>query len=430
MALDPSLERELSPKGVLTGGDLAPPGETLVIEEGHGATVTDVEGDEYIDYKLGSGPMIVGHAHPHVVEALHERVDKGTTFYGQNPEAPKLAKRIVDAVPCGDAIQFYSTGTEATYEALRIARAFTGNDLILKFEGGFHGWHDQALVSSNHSGDRVFEVEPPDGTIDTAGMVPGAAESTIVAPWNDLERTTSILEAHSDNLAGVIAEPVQRNLAPADGFHEGVRALCDEHDVPLIWDEVVTGFRLAWGGGQEEYGVEPDLATYGKAIGGGTPVSALVGDRELLSLVDPTLSPRDGGVQSRGTLNGNPLGMVAGQATLDILEQPGTYEGLWEYADRLRGLFEDVIDDSSLSGMAVGDGPVVDYVLTEQSAVENWRDLLACDAETKKAIDAELFDQGVLKYQGGKIYLSTEHGDAEFDRTAEAFKEAVRRIDT
>lgn len=429
MALDPSLERELSPKGVLTGGDLAPPGETLVIEEGHGPYITSVDGEEYIDYKLGSGPMIVGHAHPHVVEALHDRVDKGTTFYGQNPEAPKLAERIVDAVPCGEAIQFYSSGTEATYEALRIARAYTDREKILKFEGGFHGWHDQGLISSNHSGDRVFEVEPPEGTVDTAGMVPGAAESTVVAPWNDLERTAEILEAHADELAGVITEPVQRNLAPAEDFHEGVRALCDEHEIPLIWDEIVTGFRLSWGGGQEHYGVEADLATYGKAIGGGTPVSALVGDRDLLSLVDPSLSPREGGVQSRGTLNGNPLGMVAGQATLDVLERPGTYENLWNYADRLRDLFEDVIGDSSLSGMACGDGPIVDYLLTDQDAVENWRDALSCDAETKEAIDAELYDQGVLKNLGGKIYLSTEHGEAEFERTAEAFKEAVRRVD-
>ncbi len=429
MALDPSIERSLAPKGVLTGGDLAPPGETLVIEEGNGAYVTSTEGERYLDYKLSSGPMIVGHAHPHVVEAIHQQVDKGTSFYAQNPEAPKLAERIVEAVPCAESIQFLSSGTEATYEALRVARAHTGRDNVLKFEGGFHGWHDAGLISSNHSGDRIFDVEPPAGTVDTAGMTPGAKESTVVAPFNDLERTGEILADHADDLAAVIMEPVQRSIPPQQEFLEGVRALCDEHAIPLVWDEIVTGFRLAWGGAQEHYGVEPDLATFGKAIGGGTPVSALVGDAEMMACMNPDLSPEEGGVQCRGTLNGNPLGMVAGQATLDVLERQGTYQGLWDYADRLRALFEDVLADSSLEGIAVGDGPIVDYMVTDRSSIRNWRDVRKCDHETKQAIDTELYREGLLKYRGGKIYLSTEHGDAEFDRTAEAFKTAVGRVD-
>jgi glutamate-1-semialdehyde 2,1-aminomutase len=429
MTLDASIEGSLAPKGVLTGSDLAPPGETLVIEEGNGAYVTSTDGERYLDYKLSSGPMIVGHAHPHVVEAIHDQVDKGTSFYGQNPEAPKLAERIVDAVPCAESIQFLSSGTEATYEALRVARAHTGREDVLKFEGGFHGWHDVGLVSSNHSGDRIFDVEPPASTADTAGMTPGAKESTVVAPFNDLDRTREILVDYVDDLAAVIMEPVQRSIPPEQDFLEGVRSLCDEHEVPLIWDEIVTGFRLAWGGAQEHYGVEPDLATFGKAIGGGTPVSALVGDAEMMAYMNPDLLPDEGGVQCRGTLNGNPLGMVAGRATLDVLERPGTYEGLWNYADRLRTLFEDVLADSSLEGIAVGEGPIVDYMLTDQSGIHDWRDVRSCDHETKKAIDTELFHQGIVKYLGGKIYLSTEHGDAEYDATAEAVKTAVGRVD-
>jgi glutamate-1-semialdehyde 2,1-aminomutase len=428
MALDHSTDRSLAPKGVLTGGNLGPPGEEVVIEDGEGAYVTTTDGDRYLDYKLGSGPMIVGHAHPHVVEAVRSQAERGTTFYGRNPEAPKLAERIVDAVPCAEAIQFYSSGTEATFQALRIARAHTGRDTVLKFEGGYHGWHDVGMVSSNHTGDRVFEVEPPAGTADTAGITPGAKEHTVVAPFNDRERTAEIVSDHADDLAAVIMEPVQRTVAPDQDFLEGVRSLCDEHDVPLIWDETVTGFRLAWGGAQDHYGVDPDLATFGKAIGGGTPVSALVGDAELLSSMNPDRSPRDGGVQCRGTLNGNPLGMVAGRATLDVLDRAGTYEALWDYSDRLRGLFEDVLADADVDGIAVGDGPIVDYAITDRASIDNYREALACDHETKRAIDTELFRQGILKSLGGKIYLSTEHGDAEFDRTAEAFKEAVGRV--
>jgi glutamate-1-semialdehyde 2,1-aminomutase len=307
---------------------------------------------------------------------------------------------------------------------MRLMRAHTGREKILTFTGSYHGWHDHALVSSQRGGDRVAASET---TVDTAGAAPGAREGIVKAPFNDLERTAEIVEAHADELAGIFTEPMMRSITPAEGFLAGLRDLCDDHGLVLGFDEVVTGFRLAWGGAQAYYGVEPDLATYGKIIGGGTPVGAVCGRSSVLEAMHPDRPHLEGGVETGGTLNGNPLGMAAGMATLDVLERTDAYDHLYAYGDRLKRLFADVLDDSPFPGMPVGVGPVVDYAITDADALTDWGTALACDGETKAAIDRALFDQGILKTTGGKMYLSTEHGDTEFERTAEAFKQAVER---
>jgi glutamate-1-semialdehyde 2,1-aminomutase len=413
------------PGNMLAGSTVAPEGDAITVREGSGAYVTTTDGREFVDYKLGSGPMLLGHAHPDVVAAVREQAGRGTTFYAPNERAFDLAERIVDAVPCGESLKFVSTGTEATYLAMRLARAHTGGDKVLTFGGSYHGWHDHALVSSARAGPRLRDATGP--TVDTAGAAPGVADDVVVAPFNDLDRTAELVEAHADELACVMVEPMMRSLPPVDGFLEGLRDLCDDHGVVLVFDEVVTGFRLAWGGAQEYYGVEPDVATYGKVIGGGTPVGAVCGDASVLDAMRPELSPGEGGVETGGTLNGNPLGAAAGLATLDVLDREDPYDDLHEYGARLQSLFADVLADSPLPGVPVGDGPVVDYVLTDEPSVTDWRTLLDCDGETKAAIDAAVFDRGVLKSVGGKMYVSTEHGDEEFERTAEAVKAAVAR---
>ena len=413
------------PGDVVAGTTVAPEDAEFTIDGGSGVYVTDVRGDEYIDYKLGSGPMIVGHAHPEVVEAVQSRVEKGTTFYAPNRLAFDYAERIVDAVPCGESLKFVSTGTEATYLAMRLMRAHTGRGKVLTFQGSYHGWHDHALVGSQRGGDRLTG---PEQTVDTAGAAPGVTDGIVKAPFNDLDRTAELVEEHADQLAGVFTEPMMRSIAPADGFLEGLRDLCDEHGLLLGFDEVVTGFRLAWGGAQEHYGVEPDLATYGKIIGGGTAVGAVCGRASILEAMRPDVPHREGGVETGGTLNGNPLGMAAGMATLDVLERADAYDDLYAYSDRLRTLFADVLEDSPFAGVPIGEGPVVDYAITDAEAPTDWESALACDSETKAEIDRELFEQGILKATGGKMYLATEHGDEEFERTAEAFVEAVDRV--
>lgn len=418
------------PGGFFGAAPVTPDGTEITIAEGRGCYLVSDSGEEYLDYKLGSGPMIVGHAHPDVVRAIQEQAERGSTYYMTTRESLELARRVVDAVPCGEAVRFVSSGTEATYLALRIARAKTGNGNVLKFEGSYHGWHDQAMVSSNFAGKEALEnVEPPHGTVDTNGVDPGTVGNVVTAPFNDISRTAEIVADRADTLAAVITEPVMRTIPPTDGFLGELRTLCDEYDIPLVFDEVVTGFRMAWGGAQEYYDVEPDLATYGKAIGGGTPLAAVVGRREFLDVTNPQMPRHEGGVVAGGTLNGNPLSAAAGHATLDQLEEPGVYDHLNSYGDDLRQMFTEVLADSPFRGVPVGEGPIVDYLITDQTEVKNRREHLEADSEVKEAIDERLFsDHNILKTVGGKMYLSTQHNDEQFDRTEEAFKQAVEDV--
>ncbi len=416
------------PGGIFSAGYVTPKDEPLVITNGEGCYVTTERGETYLDYKLGSGPLLLGHAHPAIINAITEQAAHGTTYYLPNRPGLELAKRIVNAVPCAEQLKFTATGTEATYLSLRIARAYTGNAKVLKFEGGYHGWHDQALVSSNRaSRDALESTNTPAGTVDTAGADPGTTKNTLAIPFNDPEALEDVMATHGDELAAVITEPLMRSIPPEPGFLDTLREVCDEHDVVLIFDEVVTGFRLAWGGAQEYYGVEPDIATYGKSIGGGTAIAAVCGREEIMTLTDPNRPNTEQAVVS-GTLTGNPLSAVAGHAALDHLEQPGTYDDLHAYADTLRSLFTDILTDSGYAAVSLGEGPVADYAITDQSSITNWRDYKQTDATTKNAIDRALFEENIIKSIGGKCYISTQHGPEELERTEEAFKHAVSHV--
>ena len=272
---------------VLPGGGLgmfALPREVdLVVAEGHGGHVTDLAGRDYIDYHLGSGPALLGHAHPEVVAAVQRQLVKGSTYYFLNEPAIALAERMVEAIPCAEQLQFAGSGSEATLYALRLARAATGREKILKFEGGWHGMNEYALWGTTPSVPSAYPHAEPD----SAGIPGVIANEVLVAPFNDAARAAEIIEEHAGELAAVIVEPLQRVLRPVPGFLETVRELTRRHGIVLIFDEIVTGFRIAWGGAQELYGTVPDLATYGKAMSGGFPMAAIVGSRELLRYVDP-----------------------------------------------------------------------------------------------------------------------------------------------
>lgn len=423
------------PRAVVPGGEFVagaakyPKDVSITPTAGSGAHLQTAAGDEYVDYLLGGGPLLVGHAHPHVVEAVQAQAEAGSTYFVANDEGLDLANRIVDAVPSAEAVKFTSSGSEATYFALRLARAYTSREKVLKFDGAYHGWHDSVFVSGSYADTAELEATPyPDGTIDTAGASTATARDTLVAPFNDLERTREILADNADDLAAVFAEPIMRSLPPTEGFLEGLREACTEHDVPLVFDEVVTGFRMAWGGAQAYYGVEPDLTTLGKAIGGGTPVGALVGRSDIMALSDPGRPKAEQGAYVSGTLNGNALCAAAGNATLDLLSEPGTYDQLHATGDELRAIFDDVLADSSLSGTALCEGPIVDYAITDAASVTDYRTLRHTDGRKKKQIDRELLGEGILQMHGSKRYVSTAHGDAELAETAEAFKTAVERV--
>jgi len=421
---------DLVPDGVFTlGASRYPPDIPLVASEGEGCYVTMESGEEFIDYLLGSAPLVVGHAHPHVEEAIRDQACHGTQFHLANQEAYDLAERIVEAVPCAEKIKFASTGSEATYHALRLARSYTGNEAALKFAGAYHGWHDYVLKSSRLGDtDSPQFLNYPEGTVDSAGAVSGATERTLVAPFNDIETTQDVIRRHSNNLAAVIVEPLMGALPPRDGFLGALRDLCDEEGIVLIFDEVVTGFRLAWGGGQEYYGVKPDLATYGKIIGGGTPMSAVCGGTEIMDLSGYDVALENGKTLIGGTLNGNPLSAAAGNATLDVLSEEGTYKHLHDYADKFREIIDDLLDDSPLDGVSMGEGPIVDFLLSDEGDVRTIEDVISGDLETKQAIDRELLDKGLLQHFGGKRYICTKHSRAELEATEAAYKDAIETV--
>lgn len=403
-------------------------GRSLVPVSGAGAYVETESGDTYLDYALNHGSLLLGHAHPRVVEAVQRQVAKGTIYFPTDRKAQALGSRIVEAVPCGEDLVFTSTGTEATYLALRLARAHTGRSKALKFAGAYHGWHDYVFQSTPWA-ERPAAVEGscPDGTVDSAGIPRSAAENTLIAPFNDFPTTREIVERHARDLAAVVVEPFMKSIHPVDGFLSKLRTLCDDHGVVLVFDEVMTGFRLAYGGGQEFYGVVPDLATYGKAIGGGLPLGAVCGSREIVGLTDADDPSKR--VFAGGTHRHNAVCAAAGLAALDVLEGSGTYARLHGYTADLRAAIEDVLEDASLPCTTLGAGPLYNYVLTETADADRWDVRFAGDLETKEAIDAALLDQGILTKTGtSRRYVSTQHRDVELDATVEAFKSAVDRV--
>lgn len=273
--------------GASNGNAALSPETGFVIASGQGSRVYDIEGHAWIDYLLGSGPMILGHAHPQVVAAVQEQLAKGSTFFYLHDKAIELAEAIVEAVACAEQVRFTVSGTEATFFALRVARAFRGRDKILKFEGGYHGSHDYAMMNIEGQHPQAY----PQAIRGSAGIPKSLEQEVLIAPFNDIERATTIIEEYHDELGAVIVEPFQRTLSPLPGFLEGLREVTAYYDIPLIFDEVVTGFRFAYGGAQEYYGVTPDLAAFGKIIGGGYPLARLwAGLTSWPALPTPTMT--------------------------------------------------------------------------------------------------------------------------------------------
>ena len=329
---------------VFPGGSVGNVYNDTIIKRGAGSKVWDVSGNEYIDYLIGSGPMVCGHSHPKVVEAVRNQLDKGTTFFATHELSISLAEEVIKAVPCAERIRFCSSGTEATLWAMRAARAARGRDKILKFEGGFHGMNDYALMSVFPTGTTEWPLAEPN----SGGIPNSIAKDVLVAPFNDVERTVSIIEAHHDELGGVIIEPFQRLLKPIPGFLESLREVTKQYNIPLIFDEVVTGFRLSYGGAQDYYGITPDLSAVGKILGGGFPLAAVVGKQEFMYSFDPKAKKSNGYMPQYGTLNGNPIAVTAGLATLEILNSEGFYERLFQSGRRLMDGLKSAFENTNI----------------------------------------------------------------------------------
>ncbi len=404
---------------VLPGGTFGNTQADIIIREGHGSRVVDESGREYVDYLLGSGPMIVGHAHPEVNAAVKAQLERGTTFFANNAHGIALAEALVAAVPCADKVRYASTGTEADAYAIRLARAYRGRSKILKFEGGYHGYSDYGLMS-------LAPARPGNDyrpSADSAGIPEAVREDILVAPFNDVDAVAGLVAEHGKDIAAVMMEPFQRLIPPLPGFLDAMREITAENDILLVFDEVVTGFRLAYGGAQAYYGVVPDLCTLGKAIGGGFPLSAIAGREEVMALFDREQVGEERFVPQVGTLSGNPVAAAAGVATLEVLARPGTYERLFDVGTRLmEGLSERIVR-AGVEAQILGDAPMFDVVFTA-TEVRNYRDVWRADKAKLAELNRLLLERGILKGDN-KCYMSTVHDDEDVARTLDAWEDAL-----
>ena len=400
----------VSPDDVLVGGSnsaFALPVK-LCLERGSGSRVWDDEGREYIDFLLASGPLILGHAHPRVCEAVAHQLSTGSAFHVLNRPALELANRLVEIPGCVQMVRFASTGTEATLHAVRLARAYTGRDKVLIFAGSYHGSHDLSIIG--HRGAARAE---------SGGVPRSTIEDTVVARFNDIDSVEASFAMHGSSLAAVLVEPQQRSLDPLPEFLPHLAQMCRSAGVVLIFDEVLTGFRLAFGGAQEYYGVEPGLVCYGKILGGGFPLSAVGGRREIMRLADPTVASAPNFVHISGTLSGNPVSAVAGLATLAELEEPGVYEHLHQLGKRLRAGLARQLNTHGIAGSAIGSGPIAAVEFSDPTGPGSGLVL-------RDAVNRELILRGVLAQLQTRFYISLVHTEAEIDFAVDAFGAALR----
>jgi glutamate-1-semialdehyde 2,1-aminomutase len=404
---------------VLPAGGFGNFASDIVLARGKGGRVWDESGNEYVDFLLGSGPMLVGHSHPDVLAAVERQLPNGVTFFANNAQGIELAETICDAVACADKLRFVSTGSEADMYAMRLARAHRGRDKILKFEGGYHGMSESSLMSLAPKRLVNFPMAVPD----SAGIPAAVSDNVLVAPFNDIEVARQLIAEYADELAGVIVEPFQRLIPPAPGFLEALREETERHGIVLIFDEVVTGFRFAYGGAQEVYGVTPDLCTLGKVIGGGFPLAAIAGSDAVMAHFDKERVGEDGFTYQVGTLSGNPVASVAGLATMEILRRPGSYDRIQATGRTIMQALEQNFARVGIPAQVIGHPSLFDIIFIDRP-VRNYRDFLAGDAVKMKRFNTLLRQRGILK-PDSKFYISLAHDNADIAQTVEAIQFAA-----
>jgi glutamate-1-semialdehyde 2,1-aminomutase len=395
-------------------------GQARFIRSASGARLEDEDGNRYVDWVASWGAILVGHAHPIVLEAIRAAAARGTSFGAPTEAEIALAERVVALVPGVEMLRLVSSGTEATMSAIRLARGATHRDRIVKFDGCYHGHPDHMLAAAG-SGVATLGIPGTDG-------VPAAAVAdTIVLPFNDLERVTQLFAERGGEIAAVIVEPVAANMGmvlPADGFLAGLRALCDRYGSVLIFDEVITGFRVALGGAAERFGVSPDLWTFGKVIGGGLPVGAYGGRRALLEHMAPL-----GPVYQAGTLSGNPLATAAGLAVLELASRPGTFEGLEATARKVTRGLESLAREAGVPLCTSALGGLFGFFF-HPGPVTSYADAQKADAARFRVFFHAMLDQGIYlapsPFEAG--FVTTAHGDSEVDETLEAARRAFRKL--
>ncbi|MEM8728537.1 MAG: aminotransferase class III-fold pyridoxal phosphate-dependent enzyme [Pseudomonadota bacterium] len=393
----------------------------IIIARGAGSRVWDEDGVEYVDYLIGSGPMLLGHGHPEVMEAVLEQLPKGMTFFANNTKGIELAEAIVEAVPCCAQVRFVASGGEADMYAIRLARAVTGRDKILKFEGGYHGMSAEAQMSLAPDQRQNFPQPVPD----SAGIPQGVADQVLIAPFNDLAAVESLLSDHTD-IAAIIVEPLQRIIPAAPGYLQGLRDLCTRHDVLLIFDEIVTGFRLAYGGAQDRYGVTPDICTLGKIIGGGFPLAALGARAEIMQHFDKAIVGGDKWLMQLGTLSGNPVAAAAGLKTMEILRRDGAYDQLRQTGRALQTMQSEALANAGIAHRICGDETLFDLYFTDRACTD-YRSAVHDDPEHNEVYNRVLRQAGVFKAPG-KLYPSLAVSGEDLEMTKVAVERAVQAL--
>ena len=410
--------------GVLVGGVNSPVrafravgGEPIVVDRASGARLWDADGNEYIDYVCSWGALILGHAHPKVVQAISDQARRGTSYGMPTELEVELASRIRKAIPSCEKVRFVSSGTEATMSAVRLARAATGRDFIIKFDGCYHG-HSDSFLSEAGSGLATL------GIAASPGVPQALAELTLSAPYNDSSAVEKLFHVHSDKIAAVIVEPIAANMGvipPKPGFLQALRDLTSRNGALLIFDEVITGFRVCYGGAQMMYGITPDLTTLGKIIGGGLPVAAYGGRLDLMDRVAPL-----GPVYQAGTLSGNPLAMSAGIASLDLLAAPGFYEALEVQSKRLGDGIAAAIRETGAPASSARVGSLLTLFFAREP-VTDYATAKKCDTQRFAAFFCAMLDRGIFlaPSQFEALFVSAAHSEADIDRTVAAVHESL-----
>ena len=417
----------------------------LFMTDARGSRIWDADGNEYIDFDMAFGVLAAGHSHPLLAEELQRRVANGTCYTFPVEDGVKLAEELKERFRA-DLVRFSNSGTEATMDAIRVARGYTGREKIIKFEGGYHGHHDDVLVSIQPPRDVMGPLEQPTTVPATAGMPRSRLAETVIAPFNEPEILAGILEAHHKEVAAIIVEPVQFNIGvvpPRPGFLERVRELATQHGAVLIFDEVKTGVVIAYGGATEYFGVQPDLACLAKSIGGGIPIGAFVGREEVMRSIErvperdapgvgiehSTLAGGATRVAHLGTFNGNPLSMAAGLVTLTQILTRDAYPRLHAMADRLTAGCQEVLDEFELPGYAINVGPKGCIMFTP-ARVTNYRDFIGLDAELWEASFFFLANRGILLPPGpdDQWTLSVQHNDDEIERHIAVFRDFAAEV--
>jgi glutamate-1-semialdehyde 2,1-aminomutase len=421
--------QEVIPGGVNSGarGPQAGwiPGPPMVAR-GRGSRIWDIDGNEYVDHLLALGPLIHGHAHPEIADAVSRVIhETGTMFALPYELEAEAARRVVAAVPSVDLVRFGNSGTEVVLHATRLARAWTGRDIVVRFEGQYHGWADQLEWSHHPDLEAAGPRERPHAVPGTPGIPSVIGQTLAVLPWNDIGAVERLVAEQGERIAAVLTEPIMGNtgvIAPEPGYLQGLRDLTRDHGIVLIFDEVITGFRVALGGAQAYYGVTPDLTTMAKALGGGFPVAAVGGRREIMDQLS------DGHVLHAGTYNANTVAVAAAVASLDLLARPGTYERLFANAERLMAGIRTVFAGVDLPVQVQGVGSMFQFWFSE-TPVRDYRDAARhLDSPAYAALARALHQRGVMVHPSNieLWFVSTAHEEADVDRVLDAFEDAVR----